>query len=285
MPELPEVETTRRGIEPHIAGQRIAAVRVRERRLRWPVADGFEAALTGRRVDEVRRRAKYLLIDTIRRGEPPLTLIVHLGMSGSLRLVTDRSDLRPHDHVQLHFSKRSGGSTGRGAPLELRYHDPRRFGSMHLAHAPDEHFLLGDLGPEPLGPAFSGAHLYSCSRGRRVGVKQFIMEAGVVVGVGNIYASEALFEAGIHPTRPAGRVSLARYERLAEAIRAILAAAIADGGTTLRDFVNSAGEPGYFAQSLRAYGRTGEPCRRCGEAIRQRVVGQRSTFFCPRCQR
>jgi formamidopyrimidine-DNA glycosylase len=271
MPELPEVETTRRGLEPVLLGQRIAAVRVRERRLRWPLPRGFEAALAGRQVESVDRRAKYLLI-----GTDDGTLIVHLGMSGNLRAVGPALALLPHDHVDLALE--SG--------VVVRFNDPRRFGSMHFVRGrPDEHPLLRRLGPEPLGPDFHADYLFRRSRRRRVALKPFVMNAGIVVGVGNIYASEALFRAGLRPGRAAGSLSRAEAGRLVESIRGVLAAAIRVGGTTLRDYVNAEGLPGYFRQRLFVYERSGEPCRACGTPIRQRVQGQRSTYWCPSCQR
>lgn len=271
MPELPEVETTRSGLAPHLVGRSVRRVLVREPRLRWPVPDDLSQRLTGARLVALERRAKYLLFrfDT---G----VLLGHLGMSGSLRLVPPESPLLTHDHVQVDFD---------GA-LPMRLNDPRRFGSLHWIDGdPAQHFLLADLGPEPLGPDFSGAWLHARARGRRVAVKSFIMDGAVVVGVGNIYATEALFRAGIHPARAAGRISLLRFERLAEAIRAVLGEAVEMGGTTLRDFVGSDGRPGYFRQSLAAYGREGQPCRRCGALLRGSRLGQRATVHCPTCQR
>ncbi len=271
MPELPEVETTRRGIAPHVDGRLIADVIVREHRLRWPVPRGLRAELTGARIELTARRAKYLLLRTDRG-----TLIVHLGMSGSLRVVDPHKALLPHDHVDLLLD--SGKA--------LRFNDPRRFGSLHFTHGdPLEHPLLRHLGPEPLSADFDGAHLWRRARGRRVGIKLFIMNAAIVVGVGNIYASEALFRAGIRPTLAAGRVSRARMDRLAAAIRAVLEEAIDVGGTTLRDYVNADGAPGYFRQKLYVYERAGLPCRVCGTPIRQLTQGQRSTYWCPTCQK
>ncbi|SEP14434.1 bifunctional DNA-formamidopyrimidine glycosylase/DNA-(apurinic or apyrimidinic site) lyase [Aquisalimonas asiatica] len=271
MPELPEVETTRRGVEPHVAGHTITDVIVRDARLRWPVAADLPERLRGRRVGGVDRRAKYLLFRT-----QPDTLILHLGMSGSLRVVEAGTPPEAHAHVDVLLE--SG--------QVLRYVDPRRFGSLHLAPGDGEaHPLLARLGPEPLGDAFTGAWLHARARGRRQAVKAFIMDAATVVGVGNIYAAEALFRAGIHPARAAGRVGRARYDRLAEAIRAVLGDAIEAGGTTLRDFVGSGGSPGYFRQSLAVYGRAGASCPVCGTMLRLMRVGQRSTCYCPACQR
>lgn len=270
MPELPEVETTRRGIAPHLRGRRIAGTVVREARLRWPVPETALSALTGIAVESVERRAKYLLLRTAHG-----TLMLHLGMSGSLRVVPATVPPQPHDHFDLLLDD--------GRCLRLR--DPRRFGSIHwVTGDPCAHPLLASLGPEPLDPAFDGDHLYRLAHGRRRAAKDFIMDSRVVVGVGNIYAAEALFAAGIHPRRPAGRISRARYERLAEAIRVVLAGAIEQGGTTLRDFTNAEGEPGYFRISLAVYDRAGEPCRRCGRPLRTARIGQRATVYCPRCQ-
>ncbi len=270
MPELPEVETTRLGLLPHIIGRRIESVLVREPRLRWPVPEDLPQRLSGSTIDDLQRRAKYLLFDT-GRGR----LIVHLGMSGSLRIVQPGAPLLTHDHIDVHLE----------GNLRLRYNDPRRFGSFHWLPPGDAHPLLSGLGPEPLDAAFDGAHLYRLSRGRRAGVKPFVMDAQVVVGVGNIYATEALFLAGILPSRAAGRIALTRYDRLAACIKQVLAAAIDQGGTTLRDFVGGDGKPGYFAQQLWAYGRAGHPCKRCGSRLREKRLGQRSSVYCVACQR
>ncbi len=270
MPELPEVETSRRGIEPYVTGETIAAVTIRNRALRWPVAGDFEARLTGQRVISVGRRAKYILFNT-----DSGSAILHLGMSGSVTVVPAGSAAGVHDHVD--FELASGDV--------LRFRDPRRFGSLHWSDKPSEHWLLRDLGPEPLGDDFDGDYLWRLSRGRRVAVKPFIMNASVVVGVGNIYASESLFSAGIHPRRRAGRVSRARYRELADAIRDVLGRAIEAGGTTLRDFYGFNGQAGYFQLELDVYGRDGEACRRCNAPIRSIVLGQRSTYYCAACQR
>lgn len=270
MPELPEVETTRRGIAPHLIGNTIRRVVVRERKLRWPVPRALERGLAGATVHAVERRAKYLLIHA---GAG--TAIVHLGMSGSLRVLPGSMPPFAHDHVDLELD---GGQV-------LRYTDPRRFGCwLWTRRDPLAHTLLRDLGPEPLGDGFDGALLHATSRGRRAPVKAFIMDGHIVVGVGNIYASEALFRAGIHPSRPAGRISRQRYDALADAIREVLAYAIREGGTTLRDYTQSDGNPGYFALKLDVYDREGEPCRRCKAPVRQRVIGQRSSYYCPVCQ-
>jgi len=270
MPELPEVETTLRGIAPHMEGRAISRVTVRNSSLRWPVPDEVARA-EGQRVVRCRRRAKYLLVELQRGG-----LMIHLGMSGSLRVCEPADAPRKHDHVDIVMD------SGRC----VRFNDPRRFGALlWWDEQPERHPLLRDLGPEPLSEEFSGTHLRRLSRGRKGAVKNFIMDGHVVVGVGNIYASEALYMSGIHPSRPAGRVSAARYEALAAAIRDVLAHAIRRGGTTLRDFVNSEGNPGYFAQELLVYEREGNPCFQCQNPIRRKVIGQRSSYYCPRCQR
>jgi len=270
MPELPEVETTRRGLTPYVVGRTIERVEVREPRLRWPVATALPRALAGARIGTLERRAKYLLF-----GTDAGTLLVHLGMSGSLRYLPAPQEPAPHDHVDVHFA---GGGT-------LRLNDPRRFGSVLLTRTPRTHPLLEHLGPEPLGEAFDADYLYRASRNRRVAIKQHLMNGRVVVGVGNIYASEALFRARIHPERMAGRIARARFEPLVEAVRDVLRDAIEEGGTTLRNFVGGDGEPGYFRASLRVYERAGLPCLDCGAPIARRVLGQRATYYCPRCQR
>ena len=271
MPELPEVETTRRGIRPALRGRAVSGFVLRERRLRWPVDARLVRELPGQRVVDVRRRAKYLLID-LERG----TLIAHLGMSGSLRVLKASAPLLTHDHYDLLLD------SGRC----LRFNDPRRFGCLlWVTGNPEEHPLLASLGPEPLEAGFDADYLASRARGRRVSVKQFLMDQRIVVGVGNIYASEALFRAGINPRRAAGRVTAARFGQLVAAVRDVLGEAILQGGTTLRDYVNADGTPGYFRQELFVYERADEPCRRCGTAIRHVTQGQRSTYFCPACQR
>ena len=270
MPELPEVETTRRGLAPHVAGRRVEQVVLRRADLRWPIPPEVSKLLPGQRVDGIRRRAKYLLLDTAAGSA-----LMHLGMSGSLRLTPCGTPVRAHDHFDLVLDD------GRA----LRFNDPRRFGCL-LWQPPDEvHPLLRSLGPEPLADGFDGDWLWTLSRGRRAPVKTFLMDQSVVVGVGNIYAAEALFMAGISPLRAAGRVSRARYGALADAVKQILRAAIERGGTTLRDFLAPDGAPGYFEQELSTYGRGGQPCQRCGAALRQGVVGQRATVWCGRCQR
>jgi formamidopyrimidine-DNA glycosylase len=271
MPELPEVETTRKGIEPHLLGQRISRVIVRQPRLRWPIPNDLPAQLKGRKVVTVGRRGKYLLIG-FRHGH----LLIHLGMSGSLRVLDATSPPQKHDHLDLCLSD--------GRCLRLR--DPRRFGAvLWTGDPPDQHPLLASIGPEPLSDAFNGAYLHRQGMNRRSAIKNLIMDSHVVVGVGNIYASESLFRAGIHPSRGSNRISLARYQTLAEAIRSVLTEAIAQGGTTLRDFQQEDGRPGYFAQQLQVYGRAGDPCPKCGRPVLSRVIGQRSSFFCSHCQR
>jgi formamidopyrimidine-DNA glycosylase len=271
MPELPEVETTRRGIEPHVCGHRVKQLLVRQRQLRWPVPRQLEQLLAGQRIERVERRGKYLLL-AVGQG----TLIIHLGMSGSLRVLTGDTPPGPHDHIDLLIDTGS----------RLRYTDPRRFGAWLWTDAGvEQHPLLANLGPEPLSDAFSAEVLYRLSRGRKVAVKSFIMDSHVVVGVGNIYANEALFRAGIHPARAAGRIGGQRYQQLVEAIQSVLAEAIRQGGTTLRDFVGGEGKPGYFKQRLQVYDRRDAPCPRCATQLRETRIGQRSSFYCPACQR
>lgn len=271
MPELPEVETTRRGIAPHVEGCEVSEVLLRQSRLRVPVPVDLVDRLVGARLGEISRRAKYLLIPVIGQG----TLLWHLGMSGSLRIARLGELPKKHDHVDLVLDN----------GMILRYHDPRRFGFIDwLEGDATSDRRLARLGPEPLSEAFDGERLYALSRGRKLAVKPFVMDNAVVVGVGNIYAAEALFMAGIDPRRAAGRISRERYNRLAEAIREVLAAAIIQGGTTLRDFVSGTGEPGYFAQQLNVYGRDGQPCRRCGAELRLVTLGQRASVYCGECQ-
>ena len=276
MPELPEVEVTRRGIEPWVAGRRVERVDVRTPALRWPFPAGFAQVLQGRTIRSVGRRGKYLLFEV-----DDGWFIVHLGMTGTLRVLRNLPKLpkaAKHDHVDWIFDE-----------FILRYRDPRRFGAVlwHPREAGDVlgHPLLASLGIEPFTQGFSGALLFRRTRGRKVSVKQALLAGDIVVGVGNIYASESLFRAGIRPTTAAGRVSLARYELLADAVRAVLASAIEKGGSTLRYFVGSDGESGYFQLEYFVYDRAGEPCRVCGTPIKQIVQGQRSTYYCPHCQR
>ncbi|TMP25243.1 DNA-formamidopyrimidine glycosylase [Pseudoalteromonas rubra] len=269
MPELPEVEVSRLGIEPHILNQTVTKVVVHQRQLRWPVPEQV-SLLEGQHIEGVHRRAKYLLLESALG-----TAILHLGMSGNLRVVDKDTPLKKHDHVEFHFAN----------GLALRLNDPRRFGAC-LWQSPDEtHSVFAKLGPEPLTEAFTAEHLYAASRGKKVAIKQFIMDNHVVVGVGNIYANESLFKAGIHPKREAGKVSLQRYQRLTPIIKATLASAIKQGGTTLKDFAQSDGKPGYFAQELLVYGRKGEPCVSCETELKEIRLGQRSTVYCPQCQR
>ncbi|NNL11497.1 MAG: bifunctional DNA-formamidopyrimidine glycosylase/DNA-(apurinic or apyrimidinic site) lyase [Pseudomonadales bacterium] len=271
MPELPEVETTKRGIAPYVVGKVIRGVEVRERRLRWPVPRNFSKQLAGAKVLQLERRAKYLLFET-QNG----FFMLHLGMSGSLRICAPEEALRKHDHLVFSLSGNK----------QLRFNDPRRFGSaLWLGSATYEHTLLRSLGPEPLDNEITAEHLFAMSRKRKVAVKNFIMDNHVVVGVGNIYANEALYLSGIRPRRAAGRVSRGEYVVLLDNIRKVLDASIKMGGSTLRDFVGGDGKPGYFQQTLRVYGREAEPCPTCGNPIKQITVGQRSSFYCANCQR
>ncbi|HHJ80920.1 MAG TPA: bifunctional DNA-formamidopyrimidine glycosylase/DNA-(apurinic or apyrimidinic site) lyase [Candidatus Tenderia electrophaga] len=271
MPELPEVETTRRGIAPHVEGKVVVELVLRRRKLRYPVPQTLLVDLPGQVIDKVERRGKYLLLRA-ERG----TVMVHLGMSGSLRLVAADVPAEKHDHVDIVFD---GG-------MALRLHDPRRFGSvLWLEGDPFEHKLLLKLGPEPLSEAFDAAYLYQRSRKRKQAIKQFVMDSHTVVGVGNIYASEALFGAGIRPQLAAGRLSRQRCELLVTEIKNVLTQAIEQGGTTLRDFVDGNGKPGYFQQQLRVYGREAEACSQCGAAIKMLRLGQRASYYCPSCQR
>jgi formamidopyrimidine-DNA glycosylase len=271
VPELPEVETVRRGIEPHLKSRRIAAVRIHQGQLRWPVPRRIITNLPGQVIAGVTRRGKYLLLD-VGNGH----LLIHLGMSGGLRILPEPGPPQKHDHVDIELD--SGAC--------LRFRDPRRFGSiLFTTHPPERHRLLRALGPEPLSGDFDGGYLYRRSRGRRAPVKSFLMDGKIVVGVGNIYANEALHRAGIHPVRPAGRIGAGRYHALAAAVRQTLRDAIEQGGSTLRDFVNEDGEPGYFVPLLEVYDREGAPCGRCGRAIRKRIIGQRASYYCPQCQR
>jgi formamidopyrimidine-DNA glycosylase len=271
MPELPEVETTCRGIAPHIEGQIVKQVIVRQPKLRWLVPEALNQILTGLSIQSVYRRAKYLLFST-----SAGTVILHLGMSGSLRIMSPDQAVSKHDHIDFIFNE---GTL-------LRFNDPRRFGAVLWTAEPvAEHPLLKDLGPEPLLPDFNSELLYALSRNRKITVKSFIMDSHIVVGVGNIYANEALFMAGIHPARQAGKISVMRYQKLAECIRVVLRQAIEQGGTTLRDFVNEAGKPGYFQQQLRVYGRSGQPCVSCNQPLTEIRIANRSTVFCSNCQR
>jgi len=269
MPELPEVETTRRGILPHVKNQQIQKVVIRQASLRWPIPSTIKQKLKNQTVSDIHRRAKYLLFVTDN-GH----LIIHLGMSGSLRMVSNSMKPNKHDHVDLVLAKKT-----------LRFHDPRRFGAvLWTSKNPLQHKLLKNLGPEPLQDEFTGKHLHQLAQSKKACVKNFIMDSHIVVGVGNIYASESLFLSGIHPQRAAGRISLQRYEVLAENIKKVLTDAISFGGTTLRDFVREDGKPGYFANKLNVYNQTGKPCPVCETPIKVRTIGQRSSFYCVQCQ-
>lgn len=271
MPELPEVETTRRGIAPHLIGQTVERAVVRHWQMRWPVPPTLPELVKGQTIHAVRRRAKYLLLTF-----PAGTLILHLGMSGSLRIVERNTPAGKHDHLDLQLV--SGKS--------LRLTDPRRFGAaLWTSDPPEQHPLLCKLGPEPLTEEFTGERLFRLSRGRRVAVKSFVMDSDIVVGVGNIYANEALFLSGIRPGKAAGRITRARYYSLAEQIKQVLTRAIDAGGTTLRDFLGSDGKPGYFKQQLFVYGRSGECCLHCETPLKTSRLGQRATVYCPACQR
>ena len=271
MPELPEVETTCRGIHPHLVGNTLLSVAVLESRLRWTVSEEFDH-LRDSPVLDVTRRGKYILIELPAQRH----ILIHLGMSGSLRICNPEEELRKHDHIIFSLS------TG----LQMRYHDPRRFGCvLWVEQAIHQHPLLEKLGPEPLEDCFSIEHFTAATKGRKTTIKQHIMHSHIVVGVGNIYACEALFIAGIHPKREAGRVSKARLTRLRSAIRFVLRRSIEQGGTTLKDFRNSDGEPGYFKQQLCVYDRESQPCLKCQSIIKRTVLGQRSTFYCPKCQK
>ncbi|WP_020407075.1 bifunctional DNA-formamidopyrimidine glycosylase/DNA-(apurinic or apyrimidinic site) lyase [Hahella ganghwensis] len=272
MPELPEVETTRKGIEPHIINKKIREVRVYQPHLRWPVPNNLNEQLSGLKVLAVERRAKYILIRFL-----SCSLIIHLGMSGSLRILNDNEPKLKHDHIDVDFTDGT----------RLRFNDPRRFGCFLpiTGQTDSSHPLLANLGPEPLGESFNGDYLHRLSRGRRSSIKTFVMDQAIVVGVGNIYANEALFKAGISPARAAGQISLKRYRVLAEEIKTVLKAAINMGGTTLRDFVGGDGKPGYFQQTLMVYGRGGEPCLTCKKILKEIRLGQRSTVYCTNCQK
>jgi len=271
LPELPEVETTRRGLEPHVVGRTVVALKVYEPRLRWRVPQELPENLAGQRIERTGRRAKYLLIE-LTRG----TLLWHLGMSGSLRVLAADTPRRLHDHLDLLLD--SG--------QVLRFNDPRRFGSIHYTTgSPREHPLLANLAPEPFDRQFGAVYLWRASRGRRVAIKQLLMNSRIVVGVGNIYASEALFRARVRPQRRARTLTRVEAARLARAVRRVLELAIRVGGTTLRDYVGADGNPGYFRQKLFVYERAGEPCRHCGTPVRAIVQGQRRSYYCPRCQR
>jgi formamidopyrimidine-DNA glycosylase len=270
MPELPEVETTLRGVSPYLLGQEIREVIVRNPSLRWPITAGMDR-LVGQRFTAGRRRGKYLLFHS-----EVGTLMIHLGMSGALRIATEDLPWRKHDHFALGLASRQ----------QLRYHDPRRFGCVLLIDGDvDAHPLLAELGPEPLDSEFTVDYLVKQAHGRESSIKALIMDSKVVVGVGNIYACEALHMAGIQPTKAAGKVSRPAATRLIRAIKEVLEASIEMGGTTLRDFLRENGEPGYFKQTLRVYDRENQPCPQCLAGIRRIVQNSRSTFYCGKCQR
>ena len=270
MPELPEVETTRKGISPFLVGKKVTGVVVRDYRLRQPITTDLDTFLVGKHINSVLRRGKYLLLKS---GEGHL--MIHLGMSGSLRVVPASSAPEKHDHFDLVVGSKA-----------IRLRDPRRFGLvLWIDGEPEAHPLLNHLGPEPLDDCFNSDYLWKRSHKRKVAVKNFIMNSSIVVGVGNIYASESLFMAGIRPGRQAGRVTKKEYQRLSQAIKQVLRQSIAQGGTTLRDFQNEQGNPGYFAQELKVYGKEGEPCPVCGSPIKSVTIGQRSSFYCRECQK
>jgi len=277
MPELPEVEVTRLGIQPHLEGQIVTRVNVIDGRLRWPVPNNLSKLLTGQKIEQIGRRGKYLLLK-MTHGH----LIVHLGMTGVLRVLPNSDPLKPHDRVVIHFDE-----------ISLRLHDPRKFGAVlwHPFSSGDvlAHPLIQKLGPEPFEGSFAGQlgadRLYQSSRKRTISVKAFLLAGQAVVGVGNIYCSESLFEAGIHPRLPAGKLTRAHCQRLPQAVRKVLKKAIQAGGSSLRDFVDAHGEPGYFMMQTKVYDRADQPCRVCQTRIRQIVQGQRSTYFCPVCQK
>lgn len=270
MPELPEVETTRRGISPHVMGKLVTAVTVRQHSLRWPIPESLASSLLRRRLLNIRRRGKYLLFE-FAHGH----LLIHLGMSGSLRVVDSNESVQKHDHVDICFSG-----------ICLRYHDPRRFGAvLWTSDDIDSHRLLAHLGPEPLTEDFSVRYLFKQSRGRTKDIKSFIMDSHVVVGVGNIYANEALFSAGIKPIKAAGKVTAKQYEKLVSEIKTVLKRSILQGGTTLKDFVGGDGKPGYFVQQLNVYGRKGKPCVICAKPLKEIRQSQRSSVYCTQCQK
>lgn len=271
MPELPEVETSRRGIKPHILNKKVIDVIVRQKQLRWPIPSALKKQLIGHKIQQVERRGKYILLRT-QAG----TVILHLGMSGSLRILNKSVAAEKHDHFDILFNNNK----------VLRLRDPRRFGSvLWTTSDPLKHKLLINLGPEPLSEEFTAEYLFALSRSRKVVIKTFLMNSHIVVGVGNIYANESLFRAGINPKRAANKISLARYQKLVPAIKSILEKSIEQGGTTLKDFINEDGKPGYFQQTLAVYGRASKPCIQCGKIITQITQAQRSTFYCSQCQR
>ncbi|MCF6192754.1 MAG: bifunctional DNA-formamidopyrimidine glycosylase/DNA-(apurinic or apyrimidinic site) lyase [Kangiellaceae bacterium] len=269
MPELPEVETTCRGVKPHAVGHVITEIIIRQPKLRWPIDLTINKKLSGQTINKISRRAKYLLIEM-----PVGTLMIHLGMSGSLKIVTDQA-VEKHDHVDICLS--NGKS--------IRFNDPRRFGSVLYSPKGEQHKLLKKLGVEPLSDDFLDDYLYQKAIGRKIPIKSFIMNNQIVVGVGNIYAQESLFLAGIHPNRPANKVSKKRMVNLLHTIRLVLTQAIEAGGSSLKDFTGADGKPGYFQQTLAVYGRQGQSCDRCLTKLKHLIIGQRATVYCPRCQR
>lgn len=268
MPELPEVETTCRGIAPHILGKTLTQVNVTQPKLRYPIPVTTLATYVDTPLINVTRRAKYLLL-AFEKG----TLLIHLGMSGSLRIIDTTSEWRKHDHWQLSFSK-----------LALRYHDPRRFGFLLITPPSETHALLHNLGAEPLSPDFTANYLYEKLQAKKVAIKAALMSNQIVVGIGNIYACESLFLAKIHPQQPANTLTITEVEKLHQHIQQTLERAIRQGGSTLKDFINPNGQPGYFAQTLQVYGRTQQPCYTCGTPIHNIKLTGRSSFFCPQCQ-
>lgn len=273
MPELPEVETTKNGVRPHVLNKVVSKVVVRQPSLRWPVPSDLAQLINNATLKNVERRAKYLLchFEGVHEG----TVMIHLGMSGNLRIVASDAPVQKHDHVDIVFQD---GTT-------LRYCDPRRFGCvLWLGEKPYEHSLLSGLGPEPLTDEFNADYLWQLSRNKKTAVKQFVMDQKVVTGIGNIYATEALFTAGIRPNKEAGKVSKASYDKFVQASKTILERAIAQGGTTLKDFVGGDGKPGYFAQQLLVYGKKGEECPKCASVLKEIKLSNRSSVYCPKCQ-
>lgn len=271
MPELPEVETICRGIAASIVGAKIAQVRINQHRLRWPVPKSLPTKLAHQTIKGISRRGKYLLISF-----PNGTLIAHLGMTGTLQVLPEKSPTKKHDHIEITLDN---GKC-------IRFNDPRRFGSMVWTEKdPLQHKLLAQLGPEPLSPDFTGEYLSLKAKNKLTAIKTFIMNSKNVVGVGNIYASEALFLAGIKPTTITKKLSLDHCKKLVKTIKQVLLASIKHGGTTFRDYKNSHGEHGQFKTKLQVYDRAGMPCYRCGTTIKTIRIGQRSTFYCPKCQR
>lgn len=271
MPELPEVETTARGIAAHILQQQITEVCIRHEQLRWPIPKSLKQTLLGQRVKAITRRGKYILLE-LDQG----TLIVHLGMSGSIRMLSTKQTPQKHDHVDLIFANN----------ICLRFTDPRRFGALlWTENDPNQHVLLKTIGPEPLTADFDGEYLWTVSRRRKVAVKNFLMDSKIVAGIGNIYAVEALFLAGIRPQTPAGKISRKSYTAIAQSVKKVLTQAIKQGGTTLKDFINPSGKPGYFSVALKVYGRGGEPCLQCHQPLKSTRTGQRATVYCARCQK